>query len=965
MGQAVEPPKPVFTLDFSQGENAISASGEKIPARVEGTFILEDTARGKAMKSGPGAGYLHFPAKNIINPKEGTIEMWVSPVDWEGEQKFHVFFDARGQGSLYLYKYFTGNVLLMLSAPTVNGPYYSANYHYKDWKPGEWRFIVGTWSPTHLSIYVDGNLGATVERPELPESITGEFMVGDNPWNEPSLSRTSQSLITGVRIYDRMLKPEHIAAHYKGDYSAIVPLAADTPILKQTHDINKRQLISTLNMLGIDTGNSPVKAEFSLQQNGRVLEKNKPQDAEGITSSTFSTKDLAAGTYQIVADVTAGEQHALVSRDFIVPDASWIGNTIGKEDKVLPPWTPLRTKTTKNSIIVTCWGREYHFNNAAFPTQITAQNQPLLSKPVELKVHLGQAKLNWRGETIRLKSATPTHALLTGAAEADSPQGKLRLTTEIRIEYDGLVWLSAELQTPQGFKADSISLEIPMRDKNAIYRQNWSGNENNADYKSGSLPAGMGVLQENAFLPYSWIGDNDRGLVWFCETARHWPNFKSKNAFQIERGHDSVTTHLNLLQEQEVPQKWKFEFGLQATPVKPLPEDWRKWRVKPSNGVDGVGTTAAVPWPSLNPDTTLYFGYPEALNPDAYEKMIVRHHAEGKAVIPYLLLNGTPSVSPEWIWFEEAWDSHRGETLPYNWGYLHYIAPTAEHWQDFVIWKTKQFVDKYEIDGAYHDLTYVFGWNTPAVQTGWFDGKEWQKTYPFLAYRELYRRNYAMFKGKNPKSFLWAHNSPVELIPVLAYEDAYLSGETLRNPMLGKENYTEVLSLDQWRTEYTGRQWGVIPFFLPEFDAAKSKEEKPSRGLAALVMLHDTLVWAGPGQGNVSVFNKMYEALDKFGYQDSTFIPYWSEHPPASTEMKDVYISAYKRNDGRALIVVGNTASVPRKGNVVLNLKSLGLPVTKVLSWPDGTPLPMKDDTVALDMDGLDYRLLLVGTPPA
>src|SRR5690606_25526577 len=100
-GQAVESPKPVFTLDFSQGSNAISSSGAPVTSRVEGNLILQDSTHGKAMLSGPGAGYLHFPAKDIINPKEGTVEMWVSPVDWEStDNAFHVFFDARGQGAL-------------------------------------------------------------------------------------------------------------------------------------------------------------------------------------------------------------------------------------------------------------------------------------------------------------------------------------------------------------------------------------------------------------------------------------------------------------------------------------------------------------------------------------------------------------------------------------------------------------------------------------------------------------------------------------------------------------------------------------------------------------------------------------------------------------------------------------------------------------------------------------------------
>src|SRR5690606_9669015 len=145
--------------------------------------------------------------------------------------------------------------------------------------------------------------------------------------------------------------------------------------------------------------------------------------------------------------------------------------------------------------------------------------------------------------------------------------------------------------------------------------------------------------------------------------------------------------------------------------------------------------------------------------------------------------------------------------------------------------------------------------------------------------------------------------------------------------------YMDVMSLAEWRAVYTGRQWSVMGYFLPEFDADHRNLVEPTRGLAALVMLHDVAVW--PIWSNIKVWNTMYDALDKFGYVKSTFIPYWSPQPPASTDMKDVYISAYKRSDGRALLVVGNTSREPRSGVVRLNAKALGLPVGKVLSWPD------------------------------
>jgi hypothetical protein len=172
----------------------------------------------------------------------------------------------------------------------------------------------------------------------------------------------------------------------------------------------------------------------------------------------------------------------------------------------------------------------------------------------------------------------------------------------------------------------------------------------------------------------------------------------------------------------------------------------------------------------------------------------------------------------------------------------------------------------------------------------------------------------------------------------------------------------DVIGLDTWRIGYTGRQWGLIPIMLPEFTGDYLKQDEPTRGLATLTMLHDCSVW--PIMSKLSVWNEMYEALDAFGYVDSDFIPYFDPTPPASTDMKDVYISVYKRSDGRALAIVGNTSREDRSGTVTLNAKRIGLPVAGVLSWPDKTAMPQNGDKITLDVPRLGYRMLLIGKAP-
>jgi hypothetical protein len=951
------PTVPTLTLEFEDGVNGIGRDGRTIAPRVEGKAEFVEGKFGKAFQSGPGAGYLYFPAPGLVRPQSGTVEMWVQPIDWSGDEKsFHSFFRATGKGELHLYKYFNEFGLLFLANDgQPKSPNRLALKNVDSWKPGQWHHIAATWSAARQELYIDGERVASVA-PLLPRSLDKEILIGDHFFN-PAIKRTSQSLIDRVRIYDRVLSPEVIAAHFAGDYDKTTPLSNQSAALDYDVARAEKKLTTRLMLLGADVDTQNTRVDFSIAQDERVAAQQKNRPFNGTVASADFSIGIPPGEYSLRATLhdAGGQNIGTVSRSLTIPSLEWMNNTIGKEKRVLPPWTPLEVQKNADGFSVKSWGREYRFGAVILPLQITAKGEPLLQSPVTLGVLADGKNLQWTNVRAEVKDASGYEVNITGSAEAATPQGRVLAETTVHIEYDGLMWLTLKLQAPPNFQPDAMTLDIPMREQNAIYRHNWNG-EHGSKYNSGALPAGTGVLQKNAFQPLSWLGDNERGLFWFVETAQNWPNWKSEEAFQLRRENNTITTHLDLLRGQALPANWTFEFGLQATPVKPLPSDWRKWRLS-----SAPRPTVVVPWPSDNPDSTRYFGYPEARNAAEYQKMLDANHAKGLAVAPYLLLNGLSGAAPEWKWFNKEWDIKSGE-LGGSEAWLQHMTPTADGWQDFIIWKTKQFTDRFKVDGVYHDLSHVYGWAVPNANTGWQDGNEWHKTYPVRAYRELYRRNYALFKGKNPNSFLWAHNSPFLVIPMLAYEDAYLSGETLLGPLKGKDSYMDVMSLDQWRTEYTGRQWGVIPFILPEFRDEKMRATQPTRGLAALVMLHDTSVW--PIWSNAAVWVPMFNALDAFGYMDSKFIPYWQSTPPATTDMKDVYISVYKRNDGRALAIVGNTSKEARSGSVTLNAKAIGLDTAGVLSWPDKQSLAQKDGKIEIAVPALDYRMLLIGKAP-
>ncbi|MBI2298929.1 MAG: LamG domain-containing protein [Armatimonadetes bacterium] len=941
---------PTLSLDFETGFDAIGRDGP-VKATLEGTPELVPGKFGNALKSGSASGYLHFPTAGIVLPEQGTVEMWVCPVDWKGtEEFFHVFFDVRGDGALYLYKYYQGG-LLMLSCPNVAGPYHSASAPIAPWVPGEWHHIAGTWSAREQHVYIDGKRIGSAE-PALPTRLGADFVLGDNPWHIP---RTTSSLIDQVRIYDRCLSDAHVAAHFAGDYDRTVGLDEQSATLKTSIDPERRSLAIEFSTSADDTAG--VEVGFTIAAGGQTKSSAAPQPLrDGLCAAGLSLAGLPPGDYELAAAATRGDQPvATIRRKLVVPSLEWVGNTLGLERRVLPPWTPVTQQADPpgKGVQLGCLGRRYDLGASGLPSQLTSVGAPLLAGPVTVSLKRGGVTTAFAGNGVRVANADPVGVETNGTAQIE----RATLRTHTRTEYDGLTVLDLTLDPTGAYELEAVTVDIPLRPEVALYRHRWAASWAG---ETGNLPAGDGVVDKSPFLPYYWLGDNDRGLFWFCETGQQWPNYAAPNAVEVVRENGRVVLRLNLLAGQKPPQPWTFRFGLQATPAKPLPRDWRRRRMSPAPRAD-----IDILWPTPNPDSQSYYGYPQATTPELFDKRVKAIHDGKRNAIPYSCLSFFSGASPEWPWFEKAWttgggDSGSSDVAAYG-AVFEQINPTSKSYSDFILWKNVQFMERYGLDGYYHDNTHPYGFGPPARDCGWLDDKGWHPTYPILAYRDLYRRLYTAVKERKPDAWLMAHMSGKVTIPILAYEDAYLDGEHFRGRV--KDSYLDLLPLDTFRAEFMGRQWGIQPFFLPEFSQEEAARVEPTRGLMGLLLVHDVQPW--PIWCNIEPVKAMYDALDAFGYVDSDFLPYFDPQPPARVDgMADVYVSVYKRADGRALAVIANVSREARSGVVTFAGDRIGVPVGSALAWPARTPLAKAGAGYRLDLPGLDYRLVLLGKAP-
>lgn len=941
---------PVFTLDFEQGFDGRSPAGA-VKAVLTDKPALAPGRFGQALKSGPSSGYLQFPAR-LLSRESGTVEMWVCPLDWRpADREFHAFFDVRGDGALYLYKYVDGNNLLMLSCEQGAGPYFSSASPLA-WQPGEWHHIAGTWSPTGVLSYVDGKPAGALPVPgALPRALGEQFTIGDHPWHLP---RQSSSLVDEVRIYDRALSPAHLAAHAAGKLDFVAPLQERYASLTVDLDPERGAVQARVSTGGADVADAQVQAQVGLVARGAALPADAPSlPFAGGQAVTTLPVGMQPGEYEAVARVLSEGKPAFeLRRPLTIPDTrAWRGSSLGKADVVLPPWSPLSVQGRT----VHCWGRAYDFATP-LPGGLRSAGAELLAGTPAVNVTAGGQRLKLKASDVRVTRQSPTRCRLEGRLQYGLGQGSLTLTTSTTVEYDGLIW--TELACDQPAQLQGLSVEFALPAARALYRHRHSAGWNSSEF-TGLLPSGEGVVDRSGFLPYYWLGDNDRGLFWFCETDEMWPNGRSDSAVEVVRQGQTVALRLNLLAEgQKLPAGWRYAFGLQATPVKPLPAHWRAFRLQP-----GRNGNVSIMWPTPQKDSIRYFGYPEATEPALFAARVDKLHAAGVRAVPYLCLSFLSAACPEWPFFRKFWamgpvDASSSDVAQYGAGFA-MVSPVGKDYADFIVAKTADCVKRYGLDGLYHDNTHPYGSANLDAGVGYEREGQRRPTYPLLGYRELYRRMYAVLKGgprPSGQTFSMAHMSGKVAIPILAYEDAYLDGEHFRG--LVKDSYLDLMSLETFRTEYMGRQWGLIPCFLPEFDAEHQKAVEPTRGLMALLMIHDVTVW--PIWCNTEEANRALEALDRFGYVDAAFTGYWEAAAPAHTDLGDVHVSAYRRPDGQVLLIVANVGKEDREGTVEVDRRYADLAGRQVLDWPGGQALQPQGQRLALTVPRLGYRLLLV-----
>lgn len=667
-----------------------------------------------------------------------------------------------------------------------------------------------------------------------------------------------------------------------------------------------------------------VSAQLRNSSGTVTLRKSKLTFSPGKQSLpvNWSIKGLLPGKYMVLLlDSTSGETLKIIYID-ISAAPKWVGTRVGSfDDNWVPkPWTPLELISTKQ-LQVKCWGRKYTFGPSGIDS-IQASGAELLASPMLWSATISGQSINWKPELVNvLKKAG-------GAIEFASTQSAegARLKCSGRIEFDGFVKLDFQIESVKTpVTIDNLTVEIPFISKHATLMHYypkvpvWYGGVSMKGINCGSVPAGG---WKSVFIPHVWIGDEDRGLQWLCESDENWNPADPDKSLELLPEVNTTTLRLNLIGKPVLLNKPRnYTFGFEASPVKPMPADKHEWHYA---GVGRSSELTANPNGDLQSMTartvsifnwTRLWGNPRPTVQEdikALQLGVKTAHQKGMKLLPFqaFLLSDASTEFPEFNKECRINDEH-AYSCPGYIGDTVYAVCQNSIWADYLVDGIADSINKYDLDGLYADSITCIGPCTNQMHGCGYIGEDGQvhPTIEIFATRNVVKRIYRVLEEREQKTgkkmMFIGHTSANIMLPALGFCSAYLDAEHLTplpRPMR--------IPLDVFRAEFMGHNFGIPAMDLSYgwLGTGTTADE-----MIAISLLHDAEVpW------NYDFMAPIWKAWDKFGMTNTQFLPYWKDWGWKAPD--GVKVSAYSKPDGKKmLIVAANLSELAVEGSISLD----------------------------------------------
>lgn len=652
----------------------------------------------------------------------------------------------------------------------------------------------------------------------------------------------------------------------------------------------------------------------------------------------------AVGTY--VADLVSGQGDAVTVHtskrfDYTGP-APW--EELPLPEGVPAPFEALRASRQGQRLDVNVWGRRYGFDGSGLPASVQTQGQELLMAPAQLRI--GGVPVTPGDLTVKRESP----ARLEFAAGADT--AACRVTQDAWLEYDGVFVMRLTVQAKQALGALTFVLPLPAEAARFAHATaaGFGG--------GGRQNLWLDHSQELPFYPSLWIGNEERGLAWFAESAAGWTT-RDPRPLKIVR--DGQATRLEVTFADTLPAgaDLSVEFGLLATPVRPLPPEYplnlfsdcfsvHLNRPAPRRPVICCGEAS---WEGAG-----FFDLPlGAENPPVWQwlqKYFQEFETNRGIFTPYTAAMMIPEEYPEAASRIAEWQlvpaSHLNYTRDGKTRTWYWTCAAADA-GNFFAWKFDQLLDRIPLRGIYLDFGAASRCSNALHGC--------RDRFPLLAQRRLYQRLAASFVRHGVTDYaIVVHNSECVQWPTFTHVTHFFNGEGLRQMSSttfhgGKDLQDTYTRLD-FAMEHSSLPFGItssvyVPTdpLLKQFGGGVEDPElyrfRMTKAALAGTLVHHTI--PSPARMHYGWYDKIVRIYEAFDVPAAEFLPYWRNQAQVKvTRGKDIYVSLYRAPDRpEVLAVVAHLSKehLDQDVEVVLDPAALGLAawtgVEELITAPD------------------------------
>ena len=652
----------------------------------------------------------------------------------------------------------------------------------------------------------------------------------------------------------------------------------------------------------------------------------------------------------------------------------WLDQAVGKSRVVLPPFTPMRYAERT----VSMWGRTMVWSEASvLPCAIEATGVPLLAGPISLVVTVAGDEQVLRLDQFEFSARDPDRGEMRMAGRSEA----LVATLSAWAEYDGLLWSDLTLRSVTGraVPLDACRIEIPLTRHSELYYHGVP--ERSMSGRIGESPLEFG------FQHYFWVGSCERGLGFVIESSGEVSPGADGTMFRLLPRDGSVLWQIQLIERRVAASDLRYAFGLQATPVRPLPPDYHSWltanlRTSRDSAFDEFRENIdfATIWEQFRGKPENWwreaFCDPVGVRTEKVKALVADAHATGiPALLYYAPMNFTDDVRQVHTDYACEW-MVAPRTRWKAAGFTQTRACSRSSFPDWLLYHLQRTVADTGLDGLYFDGTTSGPCKNRHHGCGWLleNGKV-ERTLPVLQNREFNKRVATMLyetvepRGIDspasrhrrgwPRYYNWVHISGAVCPPMLSFNTAYFCGEWFKGAIKRGRSYTELLTLDTFRTRYLSTPWGVPNFFLPITRELKSETSSETECILAYLLPHGVPLY--PKYLNLAVRRTVLRAMTDFDTRAATFTPAWQKNPALTLRApgrRDILLGSWTR-DGRVLAVVANLSAEPVDAHLEW-AQPQERHVRRLFPEPENPGARTRDGGVPLSIGPHTFQLLLV-----